>query len=159
VPTCSWYFSGFLLAVILWRSPRRLSTIFTPCLPHATFWPVEQPVDMEGILKVTKFPRAHLFGLRRDGSGRHIAGASFEEATQGSLCESIRAGQMVEHALMLHISEEVSRRELCTAPHLGPHLCCLHFVVRLRFVVSWCHCRTCFEALDRRRTSPYRTNE
>ena len=66
---------------------------------------------MEGILKVTKFPRAHLFGLRRDGSGRHIAGASFEEATQGSLCESIRAGQMVEHALMLHISEEVSRRQ------------------------------------------------
>lgn len=63
---------------------------------------------MEGILKVTKFPRAHLFGLRRDGSGRHIAGASFEEATQGSLCESIRAGQMVEHALLLHISEEVS---------------------------------------------------
>lgn len=62
---------------------------------------------MEGVLKVTKFPRAHLFGLRRDGSGRHIAGASFEEATQGSLCESIRAGQMVEHALMLHISEEV----------------------------------------------------
>lgn len=66
---------------------------------------------MEGILKVTKFPRAHLFGLRRDGSGRHIAGASFEEATQGSLCESIRAGQMVEHALLLHISEEVSTRE------------------------------------------------
>lgn len=63
---------------------------------------------MEGILKVTKFPRAHLFGLRRDGSGRNIAGASFEEATQGSLCESIRAGQMVEHALLLHISEEVT---------------------------------------------------
>ncbi|CAN0414745.1 unnamed protein product [Pylaiella littoralis] len=68
--------------------------------------PLLEPADMEGILKVTKFPRAHLFGLRRDGSGRHIAGASFEEATQGSLCESIRAGQMVEHALMLHISEE-----------------------------------------------------
>lgn len=71
---------------------------------------MDQPADMEGILKVTKFPRAHLFGLRRDGSGRNIAGASFEEATQGSLCESIRAGQMVEHALLLHISEEVTTR-------------------------------------------------
>ena len=69
---------------------------------------------MEGILKVTKFPRAHLFGLRRDGSGRHIAGASFEEATQGSLCESIRAGQMVEHALLLHISEEVREQPRAT---------------------------------------------
>lgn len=64
---------------------------------------------MESILKVTKFPRAHLFGLRRDGTGRGIAGATFEEASQGSLCESIRAGQMVEHALLLHISEEVSK--------------------------------------------------
>lgn len=78
--------------------------------------PVEQPADMEGILKVTKFPRAHLFGLRRDGTGRRVAGASFEEATQGSLCESIRAGQMVEHALLLHISEEVKSRHGDNAP-------------------------------------------
>lgn len=86
---------------------------------------------MEGILKVTKFPRAHLFGLRRDGSGRHIAGASFEEATQGSLCESIRAGQMVEHALMLHISEEVSTREQRRAKGqicVGTN-CCLLFAL------------------------------
>ena len=62
---------------------------------------------MEGILKITKFPRAHIFGLRRDGTGRRVAGATFEEAMQGSLCEAIRARQMVEHALLLHISEEV----------------------------------------------------
>lgn len=62
---------------------------------------------MEGILKITKFPRAQLFGLRRDGTGRQVAGVSFEEAVQGSLCESIRAGQIVEHALRLHACEEV----------------------------------------------------
>lgn len=56
---------------------------------------------------VTKFPRAQLFGLRRDGTGRRVAGASFEEAAQGSLCESIRAEQMVDHALELHVTEEV----------------------------------------------------
>eukprot|EP00752_Nemacystus_decipiens_P002242 g2125.t1 len=85
--------------------------------------PLLEPADMEGILKVTKFPRAHLFGLRRDGSGRHIAGASFEEATQGSLCESIRAGQMVEHALLLHISEETleqHRQEYRLQKHAEP---------------------------------------
>eukprot|EP00903_Cladosiphon_okamuranus_P015270 g14111.t1 len=85
--------------------------------------PLLEPADMEGILKVTKFPRAHLFGLRRDGSGRHIAGASFEEATQGSLCESIRAGQMVEHALLLHISEETleqQRQEYRLQKHAEP---------------------------------------
>ncbi|CAN0009708.1 unnamed protein product [Ectocarpus fasciculatus] len=85
--------------------------------------PLLEPADMEGILKVTKFPRAHLFGLRRDGSGRHIAGASFEEATQGSLCESIRAGQMVEHALLLHISEETleqHQREYRLQKHAAP---------------------------------------
>lgn len=72
---------------------------------------IEQPADMEGILKVTKFPRAQLFGLRRDGTGRRVAGATFEEASQGSLCESIRAGQMVEHALLLHVTEEVNIEE------------------------------------------------
>ncbi|CBJ30656.1 conserved unknown protein [Ectocarpus siliculosus] len=85
--------------------------------------PLLEPADMEGILKVTKFPRAHLFGLRRDGSGRHIAGASFEEATQGSLCESIRAGQMVEHALLLHISGETleqHQREYRLQKHAAP---------------------------------------
>lgn len=62
---------------------------------------------MEGILEVTKFPRAQLFGLRRDSTGRRVAGATFEEATQGSLCEAIRAGTIVEHALLLPITEEV----------------------------------------------------
>lgn len=62
---------------------------------------------MEGILKITKFPRAHIFGLRRDGTGRRVAGASFEEVSQGSLCEAIRARHMIDNALRLHVSEEV----------------------------------------------------
>lgn len=66
-----------------------------------------QPADMEGILKVTKFPRAQLFGLRRDSTGRRVVGSTPEEATHGSLCESIRAGKMVEHALLLPITEKV----------------------------------------------------
>lgn len=70
---------------------------------------MKQPADMEGILKITKFPRAQLFGLRRDGTGRHVVGATFEEAAQGSLCESIRAGQIVDHALRLYATEEVGR--------------------------------------------------
>lgn len=61
---------------------------------------------MEGILKITKFPRAHIFGLRRDGTGRRVAGASFEEVSQGSLCEAIRARHMVDNALRLNVSEE-----------------------------------------------------
>ena len=90
---------------------RKLIASLVPKLIASLVSPPKQPADMESILKVTKFPRAHLFGLRRDGTGRGIAGATFEEATQGSLCESIRAGQMVEHALLLHISEEVRRND------------------------------------------------
>lgn len=91
-----------------------------------------QPADMEGILKITKFPRAHLFGLRRDGTGRRVAGASFEEATQGSLCESIRAGQIVDHALRLYATEEVGWLRFVA------HFLC--FLLRLESAVTAAAC-------------------
>lgn len=98
---------------------------------------MEQPTDIEGILKVTKFPRAQLFGLRRDSTGRRVAGATYEEAAQGSLCESIRAGKMVSHALLLPVTEEV---RLCSLLLQGLERCsftCPCFIVNCANLFVW----------------------
>ncbi|CAN0070097.1 unnamed protein product, partial [Discosporangium mesarthrocarpum] len=71
--------------------------------------PLLEGADLEGIMKVTKFPRAQIFGLRSSqfGGGRSVAATSFKEAMEGSLCESMRADQLIYRALQLPIGEAV----------------------------------------------------
>ncbi|CAM9564651.1 unnamed protein product [Choristocarpus tenellus] len=77
----------------------------------------KESADLEGIMRVTKFPRAQIFGLRSHG-GRSVAGTTFKDAAEDSLCESIRAEQMIFRALQLPI-EEGTLQNLMAEYHLG----------------------------------------